>query len=147
MSLVYNLNRFNLPADIQVSIDAIYKQILSLVKSQGKSFNVTDIFSTISATVVAVNSFFTGTDTTTKITYVGEIVEQVISELSADSIIPSEVGFIVKLIPIKLIVEFIMHFVKTPVKLPELKDAHDVLPLLSVKNPSGTVEYGKTAAT
>src|SRR5689334_9391213 len=100
MSVVYALNRLSLTPEIQTSIDAIYQQILSLVKSQGKSFQISDVFNMISATGVAVNSFFADTDTSTKIVYVAEIVEQVLTNLSNDNIIPSEVGFYVKMIPI-----------------------------------------------
>jgi len=137
MSAVYSLNRFALTPEIESGIDAIYKQILSLVKSQGKSFQISDIFNMISATGVAVNSFFSDTDTSTKVTYVAEIVEQVVGNLSNDGIIPSEVGFYVKLIPIKMIVEFIMKTIGNPVKQPAVSQPKEVLRMLSVKNHTG----------
>jgi hypothetical protein len=143
MSVVYTLNRFGLTPEIQASIDAIYSQILSLVKSQGKSFQITDVFSMISATAVAVNSFFKDTDTSTKVIYIAEIVEQVLTNLSSDNVIPSEIGFYVKLIPIKLIVEFIMKTIANPPKQPPVTDAKQVLQMLSVKNHTGVLQYAK----
>ena len=136
---VLKLNRLGLTPEIQSSIDAIYDQIVSLVKSQGKSFSVSDIYNLVSATSVAVNSFFAGTDTKTKITYVGEIVQQVIGELSADGIIPSEVGFMIKFIPIQTIVEFVMKMIDKPPVQP-VAAPKEVLMMLSVKRHTGISE-------
>lgn len=138
MSKTYKLkaDHLGLTPEIETSIDQIYAQIVSLVKSKGKSFAVTDIFNVISSAIVAVNSFFTGTDVETKITYVGEIVQQVVNDLSNDGIIPHTVGYMIKFIPIKMIVEFVMKFFKQPPKLPE-GPPHEVLKKLSINHHTG----------
>ena len=145
MSLVCTLNRYSLTPEIQASIDAIYKQIYSLVKSQGKSFQIGDVFNMISATGVAVNSFFADTNTATKITYVAEIVEQVLTNLSNDNVIPPEVGFYVKMVPIKMIVDFIMKTITNPPKQPPVAQPKQVLQMLMVKNHTGVSQYAKVS--
>jgi len=133
---VPKLARLTLTPEIQSSIDAIYNQIVTLVKSQGKSFGISDIYNLISAATVAVNSFFAGTSTSTKVTYAAEIVQQVIADLSKDDIIPSEVGFIIKFIPVQMIVEFVFKFIDKPVAMPS-GSPQEVLKKLSVKNHTG----------
>jgi hypothetical protein len=137
--MTYKLNKerlYNLTPEIEQSIDAIYAQVTSLVKAQGKRFQISDVFNLVSATIIAVNSFFKDTDTPTKVTYTVEIIEQVVSNLSRDGVIPAEVGFMIKFVPVQTIVEFMMKIVKSPPSQP-VGEPHEVLKMLSVQHHTG----------
>jgi hypothetical protein len=129
-----------LPDDMQKVVTQIYDEIYSLVKSQGKSFAVGDIFNLISATIQAVESFFTNTDAITKADYTVDIVETVLSDLTAVNIIPMEVGFILKFIPLKLMVEFIIKFFTHPATPASLSSPQEIPLKLSVKSHTGLVK-------
>lgn len=127
-----------LPSDVQTSIETIYDRIMSLVKSQGKSFTAADIYSMLSAIIVAVDEVFTDTTTETKVKYVVDIAVEVVTQLSRDNVIPAEVGTILALLPLGSIVEFLMKLLKAEPVVPS-RHGKDVLPLLSVKHVTGIV--------
>lgn len=126
-----------LPVDEQTVITQIYDEITSLVKTQGKSFAVGDIFNLVSATIQAVESFFTNTDATAKADYAVDIVETVLTDLTSAGIIPIEIGYVIKFIPLKMIVEFVMKFFTHPATPATLSSPKDIPLKLSVKNHTG----------
>lgn len=137
--------RATLPPEIETVVNDIYNEIYSLVKTQGKDFSVTDIFHTISATIQAVNAFFKDTDVSTKVDYTVDIVEEVLGNLTTGGIIPTEIGYIIKFFPLKLIVDFVIHFFVHPATpTPATSTApHEVLKMLSVKCPTGLNDDAK----
>lgn len=137
--------RATLPPEIDTVVNDIYNEIYSLVKTQGKSFSVTDIFHTISATIQAVNAFFKDTDVSTRVDYAVDIVEEVLSDLTTGGVIPTEIGYIVKFFPLKLIVDFVIHFFVHPATPTPAADTvpHQVLKMLSVKCHTGLNEEAK----